>query len=98
MRAAGSFLPNQFGLFDTLGNVFEWVEDSWHDRYDGAPADGAAWVSGDYGTCVQRGGAWGYRPDYLRTAVRGRQPQSYRYVNAGMWVLRELAAERGRGA
>jgi Sulfatase-modifying factor enzyme 1 len=95
MRAAGSFLPNQFGLFDTLGNMFEWVEDCWHDSYDGAPADGAAWVSGDCGTRVQRGGAWGCPPDYLRTAVRGRQPQGYRYINAGMRVLREIAGEDG---
>jgi formylglycine-generating enzyme required for sulfatase activity len=90
---AGSFAPNPFGLHDMLGNVFEWVEDCWHDSYDGAPADGAAWISGDCGTRVQRGGAWGYPPDYLRTAVRGRQPQSYRYINAGMRVLRELAGE-----
>ena len=56
-------------------------------------ADGAAWLAGDCGTHVQRGGAWGYPPDYLRTAVRGQQPQNYRYINAGMRVLRELAAE-----
>ena len=27
-----------------FGNVFEWVQDCWHDNYQGAPADGAAWV------------------------------------------------------
>lgn len=71
----GSFAPSRFGLHDMLGNVFEWVEDCWHDDYESAPADGTAWTSG---------GAWGYPPDYLRTAVRGRQPQGYRYVNAGL--------------
>ena len=91
----GRFMPNQFALYDMLGNVFEWVEDCWHDSYQGAPTDGAACLSGDCGTRVQRGGAWGYPPDYLRTAMRGRQAQNYRYVNAGMRVLRELAADDG---
>jgi formylglycine-generating enzyme required for sulfatase activity len=87
---AGSFAPNGFGLYDTLGNVFEWTEDCWNDSYAGAPSDGSAWTSGDCNIRVQRGGAWGYPPDYLRTAVRGRQPHGYRYVNAGIRVVRTL--------
>ena len=43
----GSFKPNPWGLYDTTGNVWEWVEDTWHDDYRGAPVDGAAWTE-DY--------------------------------------------------
>jgi formylglycine-generating enzyme required for sulfatase activity len=88
---AGSFAPNAFGLYDTHGNVFEWVEDCWNETFKGAPADGSAWLSGDCKIRVQRGGAWGYPRSYLRIAVRGRQGQAYRYINAGVRVAREIA-------
>jgi formylglycine-generating enzyme required for sulfatase activity len=86
----GSFLPNAFGLHDTHGNVFEWVEDCWNDDFKGAPQDGSAWLSGDCKARVQRGGAWGYPRTYLRIAVRGRQGKAYRYINAGVRVAREI--------
>jgi len=41
----GSFAPNQFGLYDMAGNVWEWVEDCFHPDYGGAPADGPAWLA-----------------------------------------------------
>jgi formylglycine-generating enzyme required for sulfatase activity len=88
---AGSFAPNAFGLHDTHGNVFEWVEDCWNENFKGAPADGSAWLTGECKIRVQRGGAWGYPRGYLRIAVRGRQGQGYRYINAGVRVAREMA-------
>ena len=57
----GSFKPNAFGLYDMVGNVWEWVEDCFHDNYNGAPTDGSAWIEG--GNCkfrVVRGGAWDF--------------------------------------
>ena len=57
------------------GNVYEWVEDCWHENYDGAPSDGAAWLESNDGECglrVVRGGSWGINPVNLRSANRGR--------------------------
>jgi len=68
---AGSFKPNAFGVYDTIGNVWEWVEDCWHGSYQGAPSDGSAWTTGGQcGRRVLRGGSWINYPRNARTAIR----------------------------
>ena len=44
--SVGSFEKNAFGLYDMVGNVWEWVEDCWHRNYNDAPKDGSAWIAG----------------------------------------------------
>jgi formylglycine-generating enzyme required for sulfatase activity len=67
----GSFKPNAWGLYDMHGNVFEWVEDPWHDSYKGAPTGGSPWVEdGDANLRVVRGGSWNSVPQLLRAAGR----------------------------
>lgn len=66
----GSFPPNNFGLYDMHGNVWEWCQDHWHENYQGAPVNGKAWEDADGGRRVIRGGSWFYRPVYLRAANR----------------------------
>jgi formylglycine-generating enzyme required for sulfatase activity len=86
----GSFLPNAFGLYDTLGNVFQWVSDCWADDYENAPNDGSARTNGDCAQRELRGGSWFSRPDYVRVSYRNRFPTDYRSTTVGFRLLREL--------
>ena len=53
-----------------LGNVSEWTEDCWNERYSGAPINGSAWLSGDCSMRISRGGSWLNQPGNLRAANR----------------------------
>ena len=88
---AGSFSANAFGLHDVLGNVWEWVEDCWNERYVGAPSDGSPWTGGDCGRRVLRGGSWFGRPGSLRSANRGGDRTGFRNNGSGFRVARTLA-------
>ena len=85
--AAGHYAPNGFGLLDLLGNVCEWVADTWHPNYFGAPADGSAWTGGEP-RCIIRGGAWDYLPRLLRCAWRDALPRGSRRDNVGFRLAR----------
>jgi formylglycine-generating enzyme required for sulfatase activity len=66
----GSYPANPFGLYDTHGNVWEWVEDCLNESYTGAPTDGSAWTSGDCSNRVLRGGSSAYPLECYRSASR----------------------------
>jgi len=85
----GSFPANAFGLVDALGNVWEWVEDAWHQDYLGAPADGSAWA-GNGSLRVARGGAWNYVPRHTSCASRVSYTVDHRSSNLGFRVALTL--------
>ncbi|MGH8745098.1 MAG: formylglycine-generating enzyme family protein [Burkholderiales bacterium] len=85
---SGSFPPNAFGLYDMHGNAWQWMQDCWHRNYDGAPADGSAWL---YGVCVDRvmrGGSWNCGPGTIRAAEREVHDLSGRYAVVGFRIAR----------
>ena len=90
--AAGSYEANAFRLFDMLGNVWEWTEDCWHDRYSrGVPTDGSAWTrGGNCGRRVLRGGSWSNDPRLLRSAIRDGLTSGARLIVVGFRVARTL--------
>jgi formylglycine-generating enzyme required for sulfatase activity len=80
---------NAFGLFDMSGNVGEWMEDSYHDRYTGAPSDGKAWFENG-GKRVIRGGSWLSSQTGARSAFRSVSSPEYSYSDTGFRVVRTL--------
>ncbi|HNE39549.1 formylglycine-generating enzyme family protein, partial [Accumulibacter sp.] len=71
-QPVGTRLANPWGLFDMHGNAWEWVQDCYHDRYDGAPVDGSAWEGGECRYRVLRGGSFANWAEFLRSALRRR--------------------------
>jgi eukaryotic-like serine/threonine-protein kinase len=77
----GEKKPNQFGLYDIHGNVWEWCEDVWHENYKGAPSDGSAWMTGgESNGHLLRGGSWLDDDDGLRCASRLSYDDRYVYI------------------
>ena len=86
----GSYRPNDFGLFDIIGNVSEWTLDCWNSNYRRAPRDGRAWVTGDCDLRVVRGGAFASEAQELRSAHRMGLSRNDRLLVMGFRVVRSL--------
>jgi formylglycine-generating enzyme required for sulfatase activity len=88
------FAPNAFGLYDMVGNAWEWTADCWHDDLASAPLDGRAWLAEGGGDCAFRtpmGGAWISGPGWSRIAVRSKDPIGYRSFMLGFRVAADTA-------
>ena len=86
----GSFKPNPFGLYDMGGSIHQWVADCWHKNYQGAPADGSAWLEDDCPSYVIRSGSWKNDPSYVRSSSRDHYDASVRYPTHGLRIARSL--------
>ncbi len=88
----GQKRPNAFGLHDMVGNVWEWMQDNWHDNYCGAPSDGSAWEVDADGGGVLRSGSWLYSyPNVARSAYRYMSdPDDLHYLRIGFRLARTL--------
>jgi formylglycine-generating enzyme required for sulfatase activity len=90
----GSYSANAFGVYDTIGNVYELLEDCQHRNYKDAPIDGSAWLSENEGNCkrrVIRGGDWSTLARVLRSALRSRYYSTFRENFIGFRIARTLS-------
>ncbi len=87
-KPVGTKLPNQFGLYDMSGNVWEWCQDYWHWVYTNAPSDGSAWESPTSSSRVLRGGGWDNSANRCRSAYRYGDTPDIRYAEIGVRFVR----------
>ncbi|MBX9628001.1 MAG: formylglycine-generating enzyme family protein [Gemmataceae bacterium] len=83
--------PNAWGLYDLLGNAYEYCSDGWTMTFDDRPRTdpaGPAKPDAD-GLIVVRGGSWGTAPVHCRSAFRGSAPKDHRNRRDGFRVVRD---------
>lgn len=84
-----SFDANAYGLFDAIGNVWEWTADCYTASYANRPRDARAWKwSGGCEARPIRGGAWSSRPLQSRATNRAHRAADYRAADLGFRVTR----------
>ncbi len=89
-QPTGRKRANELGLHDMSGNVREWVQDCYHESYEGAPNDGRARDPDDCGRRAIRGGSWYGKPSYVRVANRFWYGPYFANNNLGLRLARSL--------
>ncbi|RZA01895.1 MAG: hypothetical protein EOO68_10035 [Moraxellaceae bacterium] len=86
----GSYMPNAFGIYDTAGNVSEWVQDCYQDNYKNASATGAAFEEKQCAGRVVRGGSTKDNVQHLISSARDNIPGGYLTETLGFRLVMEL--------
>jgi formylglycine-generating enzyme len=83
-----AYRPNAWGLHDMQGNIWEWTADCWNASYQGAPADGSTWLTGDCDSRSSRGGSYGNAAFSSYVAIRAPRHGSFVGHSWGFRVVR----------
>ena len=86
----GTFDANMFGLHDTHGNVWEWLQDCWADNYENTPNNGTAQESDNCEAHVLRGGSWMNSSEYITSTIRSSNIPTTRTSFNGFRVARDI--------
>lgn len=82
-QKVGTKHPNELGLFDMTGNLWEICEDNWHQNYKGAPTDGSAWKNRNDSHHIVRGGGYNATRAWYRVSWRAKNNSSYCHNRVG---------------
>jgi len=91
--SVGKFKANDYGLYDMVGNAWEWTNNCFHEDLTDAPKDGSSWEEDGNGDCTFRtpkGGSWISGISWSRSAVRSRDGAHYRSFMLGFRVAAEI--------
>jgi len=80
---------NAYGLYDMLGNVWEWVQDSYHKSYIGAPDNSEAWLNTKVDDKIARGGGFASDAEKLRISDRYQLVKSFTNGHFGFRCARD---------
>jgi serine/threonine-protein kinase PpkA len=86
----GHYAPNAWGIYDTAGNVAEWVQDCYHPSYVGAPPVATAWIAGSCNKRPVRGGSFKNKAAEITNASREGVDASTQKKFIGFRVVREI--------
>lgn len=88
-QPVGQLAPNELGLHDLSGNVWEWCQDNWYSHGNVIPYDGQAWESPDTTYRVVRGGSWNSPAEDCRLVARSYWAPEFSLNDVGFRLVHD---------